>query len=197
MRIKAAIFREINQPLAVEEVEVDEPGPREVLVRTVASGVCHSDLHCVHGALPARTPAILGHEPAGIVEAVGSSVTSVKPGDHVIACTSIYCGNCVQCLYGRPHLCVNRAECRRARGEKPRLSQKGAPIDQFADLAAFAEMMLLHERAVIKIADDIPLDRAALSAIRASNPFPPLPQEFTGNHLVLQFIFLYNMAYAP
>jgi S-(hydroxymethyl)glutathione dehydrogenase/alcohol dehydrogenase len=162
VKIKAAILRASNQPLVVEEVEIDEPGPREVLVRTVASGVCHSDLHCVHGALPTRMPAILGHEPAGIVEAVGSGVSSVQPGDHVIACTSIYCGSCVQCLYGRPHLCVNRAECRRARGAKPRLSQKGAAIEQFADLAAFAEAMLLHERAVIKIAGDIPLDRAAL-----------------------------------
>jgi S-(hydroxymethyl)glutathione dehydrogenase/alcohol dehydrogenase len=162
MKIKAAIFRTPKQPLAIEEVDVDEPGTSEVLVRTVASGVCHSDLHCVNGALPTRTPAILGHEPAGIVEAAGNAVSSVRPGDHVIACTSIYCGNCVQCLYGRPHLCVNRAECRRARGERPRLSQKGVAIEQFADLAAFAEMMLLHERAVIKIADDIPLDRAAL-----------------------------------
>jgi S-(hydroxymethyl)glutathione dehydrogenase / alcohol dehydrogenase len=120
MRIKAAIFRAPNQPLTVEEVEIDEPGPHEVLVRTVASGVCHSDLHCVHGSLPTRTPAILGHEPAGVVEAVGSGVTSVKAGDHVIACTSIYCGNCVQCLCGRPYLCVNRAACQRARSEKPR-----------------------------------------------------------------------------
>ena len=98
MRIKAAIFRAPNQPLTVEEVEVDEPGPHEVLVRTVASGVCHSDLHCVHGSLPTRTPAILGHEPAGVVEAVGSSIASVKAGDPVIACTSMYWGNCVQCL---------------------------------------------------------------------------------------------------
>jgi S-(hydroxymethyl)glutathione dehydrogenase / alcohol dehydrogenase len=162
LKIKAAIFREQNRPLLVEEVEVDEPGPNEVLVRTVASGVCHSDLHCIHGALPTRTPAILGHEPAGIVEAVGSSVRSVKSGDHVIACTSIYCGDCVQCLHGRPHLCVNRGYCRRARDDRPRLSQKGVAIEQFADLAAFAEKMLVHERAVIKIADDIPLDRAAL-----------------------------------
>src|ERR1700731_3554310 len=162
MRIKAAIFRAPNQPLTVEEVEVDEPGPYEVLVRTVASGVCHSDLHCVHGALPTRTPATLGHDPAGIVEAVGSEVAAAKPGDHVIACTSIYCGDCVQCLSGRPHLCVNRAACRRPRSAQPRLSQNGIPIEQFADLAAFAERMLLHERAVIKIADDIPLDRAAL-----------------------------------
>lgn len=162
MKIKAALFREPNKPLVIEEVEIDRPGPREVLVRTVASGVCHSDLHYVHGLLPLKTPAILGHEPAGIVEAVGSAVTSVKPGDHVIACTSIYCGNCTQCLYGRPHLCVNRGECQRSVNEPPRLSQNGAPIHQFVDLAAFAEQMLLHERAVIKIEDDIPLDRAAL-----------------------------------
>lgn len=162
MQIKAAIFREINQPLTVEEVQIDEPGPREVLVRTVASGVCHSDLHCVRGALPTRTPAILGHEPAGVVEAIGSEVSAVKLGDHVIACTSIYCGDCIQCLSGRPHLCGNRAACRRARGAQPRLSQDGTPIDQFADLAAFAEKMLVHERALIKIRDDVPLDRAAL-----------------------------------
>ena len=123
MQIKAAILRETNQPLTVEEVEIDEPGPREVLVRTVATGVCHSDLHCVRGALPTRTPAILGHEPAGIVEAVGAEVSAVKKGDHIIACTSIYCGDCVQCLSGRPHLCVNRGACRRARGARPRLSQ--------------------------------------------------------------------------
>jgi S-(hydroxymethyl)glutathione dehydrogenase/alcohol dehydrogenase len=162
MRIKAAVFRVPNQPLTIEEVDIGAPQPSEVLVRTVASGVCHSDLHCLHGALPTRVPAILGHEPAGIVEAVGDSVTAVKPGDHVIACTSIYCGDCVQCLNGRPHLCVNRAACRRKRDEQPRLSQKGVPLEQFADLAAFAEMMLLHERAVIKIAPDVPLDRAAL-----------------------------------
>jgi S-(hydroxymethyl)glutathione dehydrogenase/alcohol dehydrogenase len=160
--MKAAIFRALKAPLTIEEVDIDQPAPREVLVRTVASGVCHSDLHVLHGTLPARTPAILGHEPAGIIEAVGSEVTTVKPGDHVIACTSIYCGNCTQCLLGRPHLCTGRADCLRPRGAQPRLSQKGAPITQFADLGSFAEKMLLHERAVLKIGDDIPLDRAAL-----------------------------------
>ncbi len=162
MQIKAAVLREMNQPLSIEEIEIDQPAAHEVLVRTVASGVCHSDLHCVRGNLPTRVPAVLGHEPAGIVEAVGSEVSTVKPGDHVIACTSIYCGDCVQCLSGRPHLCVNRAACRRPKGASPRLSQNGLPIDQFADLAAFAEKMLVHERAVIKIGEDIPLDRAAL-----------------------------------
>jgi len=160
--MKAAVCRELHQPLSVEEIEIDRPGPHEVLVRTVAVGVCHSDLHSMHGSIPTRLPAVLGHEPAGIVEAVGSAVTTVKPGDHIIACTSIYCGACQQCLLGRPHLCTGRADCQRTRDEKPRLAQGGRRLNQFADLAAFAEQMLLHERAVLKIADDIPLDRAAL-----------------------------------
>jgi S-(hydroxymethyl)glutathione dehydrogenase/alcohol dehydrogenase len=160
--MKAAIFRELRQPLTIENVEIDSPAPYEVLVRTMATGVCHSDLHCIHGSLPAKAPAILGHEPAGVVEAVGERVTSVAPGDHIIACTSIYCGNCAQCLMGRPHLCTNRADCQRRRDEPPRLSQKGSRVNQFADLGAFAEQMLLHERAVLKIDKDIPLDRAAL-----------------------------------
>lgn len=162
MQITAAIFRTLDQPLTLETVEIDAPGPHEVLVRTVASGVCHSDLHALHGTLPTRTPAILGHEPAGIIEAVGDEVTTVKPGDHVIACTSMYCGSCTQCVLGRPHLCTNRYACLRPREARPRLSQKGEPMEQFADLGSFAEKMLLHERAVVKIGDDIPLDRAAL-----------------------------------
>jgi S-(hydroxymethyl)glutathione dehydrogenase / alcohol dehydrogenase len=160
--MKAAIFRALKEPLTIEEIEIDQPGPHEVLIRTVASGVCHSDLHCLHGTLPTKTPAVLGHEPAGIVEAVGSAVAALKPGDHIIACTSIYCGDCAQCQLGRPHLCVGRADCQRRRDERPRLSQRGARLNQFADLGAFAEKMLLHERAVLKIAEDIPLDRAAL-----------------------------------
>lgn len=162
MNMKAALLRTPHQPLSIETVEIDAPGLHEVLVRTVASGVCHSDLHGLHGTIPTRIPAILGHEPAGIIEAVGSEVATVKAGDHVIACTSMYCGNCTQCLSGWTHLCTNRVACLRPKGARPRLSQNGAPVTQFADLGSFAEKMLLHERAVVKIADDIPLDRAAL-----------------------------------
>lgn len=162
MEIKAAVMRTPHEPLTIETVEIDTPAPHEVLIRTAASGVCHSDLHALHGTIVARVPGILGHEPAGIVEAVGSEVTTVKPGDHIIACTSMYCGSCAQCVVGFTHLCSNRAACLRPKDAKPRLSQNGMPIAQFADLASFAEKMLLHERAVVKIADDIPLDRAAL-----------------------------------
>ncbi len=162
MEIKAAVLRTVHEPLTIETVEIDAPGPHEVLIKTVASGVCHSDLHALHGTLPVRLPGILGHEPAGIVEEVGSEVSAVKPGDHIIACTSMYCGSCIQCLSGWTHLCSNRFACLRPKEAKPRLSQNGAAVAQFADLASFAEKMLLHERAVVKIADDIPLDRAAL-----------------------------------
>ncbi len=162
MKAKAAIFREIGTPLAIESVDVAPPVGHEVLIRTHACGVCHSDLHFVQGAIAGPSPTIPGHEPAGIVEAVGAEVRSVVPGDHVIACTSMFCGQCSQCLQGRPYLCANRGACRRARGEAPRISQKGAEIFQFADLSGFCEVMLVHERAVVKIDTDIPLDCAAL-----------------------------------
>jgi S-(hydroxymethyl)glutathione dehydrogenase/alcohol dehydrogenase len=162
MDIKAAVLRALHEPLTIETVDIDAPGPHEVLIKTAASGVCHSDLHALHGSIPVRLPGILGHEPAGVVEAVGSEVASVRPGDHVIACTSMYCGSCTQCLSGWTHLCSNRFACLRPKGAKPRLSQKGEPVAQFADLASFAEQMLLHERAIVKIGNDIPLDRAAL-----------------------------------
>lgn len=162
MKIKAAVHREIHRPLSIEDVELAEPGSEEVLVKTVACGVCHSDLHALNGAILAPTPTIFGHEPAGIVLAVGERVRNVSVGDHVIACTSIYCGSCAQCVQGRPHLCIDRSACQRAEDEAPRITHEGETIHQFADLSAFAEAMLLHHRAVVKIDKDIPLDRAAL-----------------------------------
>src|ERR1700756_2686444 len=90
--MKAAVFHGPHKELTIERVEIDKPIGREVLVRTVASGVCHSDLHFVDGYYPFPTPAILGHEAAGVVEAVGLQVTKFKPGDRVIACLSVFCG---------------------------------------------------------------------------------------------------------
>ena len=159
--MKAAVFHGPHQPLTIETVDIDEPLAHEVLVRTVATGVCHSDLHFVDGLYPMAAPAILGHEPAGIVEAVGDQVTDVHPGDHVICCLSVFCGHCEMCLSGRPNLCRN-PELRRGPGQKPRLSWNGTPVGQFAQLASFAEKMLVHEHAVVKVRDDVPLDRLAL-----------------------------------
>jgi S-(hydroxymethyl)glutathione dehydrogenase/alcohol dehydrogenase len=160
--MRAAVLRAYGQPLAVEDVELDVPGPHELRVRTVACGICHSDLHVQKGTLPAPLPTVLGHEAAGIVEEVGSEVTHVRPGDPVIACVSVFCGHCEYCLSGRPNLCGGESTARRP-GERPRLSAAdGKPLVPFAQLAGFAEELLLHEHAVVKIRKDMPLDRAAL-----------------------------------
>ena len=149
--MKAAVFHGPHQPLTIENVDIDKPIGREVLVRTVASGVCHSDLHFVDGFYPFPTPAILGHEAAGIVEAVGLQVSEFKPGDHVIACLSVFCGHCDYCLTGKTHLCQTRPV--RAKTDPPKLSWKGQPVNQFANLSAYAEQMLVHENALVKIDD--------------------------------------------
>ncbi len=159
--MKAAVLREVNKPLEIEDVKISKPGPREVLVRTVAAGVCHSDLHFANGSYPYPLPAILGHESAGIVEEVGSMVTYVKPGDHVITCLSAFCGHCEYCLTGHMSLC-QEPELNRGEGEEPRLAKGDQPIAQFLNLSSYAEQMLLHEHAIAKIREDMPLDRAAL-----------------------------------
>src|SRR6202167_5622069 len=160
--MKAAIFNGPNQPLKIENVDIDEPQDREVRVKVVASGVCHSDLHFVDGLYMWPSPAILGHEAAGVVEKVGKQVTYVKPGDHVIACLSVFCGNCEQCMSGHPNRCSNKQATQRNPSDKPRISQKGKPVNQFLDISSYCEKMLLHENAVVKIREDLPLDRAAL-----------------------------------
>ncbi len=159
--MKAAVLRKVNEPLVIEEVSHGNPGPREVLVRTVAAGVCHSDLHFQNGSYPYPLPSVLGHESAGVVEAVGSAVTYVKPGDHVITCLSAFCGHCEPCLTGHMSLC-DREGLDRAMDQPPRLSAGGAPVFQFLNLSSFAERMLVHEHAIVKIRQDMPLDRAAL-----------------------------------
>jgi S-(hydroxymethyl)glutathione dehydrogenase / alcohol dehydrogenase len=158
--MKAAIFHGPHQPLTIENVDVAEPIGREVLVKTVASGVCHSDLHFVDGYYQFPTPAILGHEAAGIVEAVGPQVTDFQPGDHVIACLSVFCGNCDYCLTGKTHLCSTRPM--RAKGEPPKYTWNGQPVAQFANLSSYAEQMLVHENGLVRIDNEMPLDRAAL-----------------------------------
>jgi len=159
--MRAALFHGPHQPLTIEDVEIDSPGPHEVLVRTAATGVCHSDLHFVEGLYPAPAPAILGHEAAGIVEQAGELVSYVAPGDHVIACLSVFCGHCERCLTGHPSLCTN-PETRRGKNEPPKLSQGGLPITQMFNISSYAEKMLLHENALVKIPADVALDSAAL-----------------------------------
>lgn len=160
--MKAAVMRANNEALSFEDVRHDEPGPGEVLVKTVASGVCHSDLTVIEGGLPVPPPTILGHEPAGIVEAVGPGVTDFTAGDHVIGCITNWCGVCRYCTEGRPYLCLTQYFGRPG-GTKPRLCDAhGNEIHQFANLSSFAEHMLVPERSLVKIRDDMPLDRACL-----------------------------------
>src|SRR5687768_12598625 len=159
--MQAAVLHTVPGDLVIEELDVDKPGPRELLVRTAAAGACHSDLHFMEGKWPSAVPMVLGHESAGVVEAVGEDVTYVKPGDHVITCVSVFCGECQECLQGRPVLC-RAPGVRRPADAPPRLTLRGAPVSQFAQLGSFAEQLLVHERAVVKIPNDMPLDRAAL-----------------------------------
>ena len=161
--MKAAVFRKVHAPLTIEDVDVDKPWGREVLVRTVATGVCHSDLHIVDGLgrYALDRPFVLGHEGAGVVEAIGPEVTTVRPGDHVVACLSGFCGSCAQCLSGHPNLCVGGVVSRPETGVS-RLSQKGEPFRSFAGIGSYAERMLLHENSLVKIDSELPLDRAAL-----------------------------------
>ncbi len=159
--MRAAVFHEANQPLTIEDVEIEKPKRREVLLRTAFAGLCHSDLHFMEGLYPFPTPTVLGHEGAAVVEAVGEDVTYVKPGDHVITCLSVFCGECAQCTTGHTNLCEN-TEVKLLPGTARRLRWKGEVLHQAFNLSVFAEQMLVHEHAIVKIDRDIPLDRAAL-----------------------------------
>lgn len=158
MRAKAAVMYGVNQPLVIEEIELDSPKRGEVLVKTGASGVCHSDLHFMEGSYPTATPIVLGHESAGTVVEVGEGVTNVKPGDRVVVAFVASCGHCANCVTGRPYLCENT----QALGRADRVRLKGQPIPQFANMSAFAEYQLVSANACVKVPEGVPLEAAAL-----------------------------------
>lgn len=158
----AAILHSSPGVLSIEEVRVDDPGPREVLVGIKAAGLCHSDLHHLVRETGIPTPTVLGHEVAGVVEAIGAAVTYVTPGDHVVGFPSPYCGKCEWCLSGRPTLCP-QPTTQRGPGEAPRLRlADGQPCSQHGGLGAFAERMLVHEDTLVRIGKTVPLESAAL-----------------------------------
>ncbi|GEO00517.1 alcohol dehydrogenase [Novosphingobium sediminis] len=161
--MKAAILEAAGQPLVIDQLTVSKPGPHEVLIRTAACGLCHSDLHFIEGTYPHPMPCVGGHEAAGIVEEVGSEVRTVKKGDAVVTCLSAFCGHCEFCVTGRMSLCLG-GDTRRRPGEAPRLtrSSDGSVVNQMLNLSAFAEMMLIHEHACVAINPEMPLDRAAV-----------------------------------
>ena len=160
--MKAAVLYEANQPLVIEDISAKKPDAHQVLVNTAFAGLCHSDLHFIEGLYPHPMPVVLGHESAGIVEQVGSEVTYVKPGDHVITCLSVFCGTCEQCTSGRPVICTN-TDVKMPPGKADRFDwDKPEKLNHFVNLSSFAEQMLVHENAIVKIREDMPLDRAAL-----------------------------------
>jgi S-(hydroxymethyl)glutathione dehydrogenase/alcohol dehydrogenase len=159
--MKAAVLHEFSTDLVVEDVDVADPAPDEVVVRTVASGVCHTDRTMQTGANPLPLPLVLGHEAAGVVERVGSNVTYVRPGDHVATCASSFCGACRWCQRGELHHCEDKGRSRPA-GQTPRLSRAGVPVEPFVGLGAFAEELLVHERTLVRLPDGMPLDKASL-----------------------------------
>nr|WP_223185665.1 Zn-dependent alcohol dehydrogenase [Streptomyces sp. CBMA152] len=146
-----------TQVRVVDDLEVRGPGPGEVLVAIAASGLCHSDLSVIDGTIPFPVPVVLGHEGAGVVEAVGEGVTHVAPGDHVALSTLANCGACADCDRGRPTM------CRKAIGRPGRpFSRGGEPVHQFAANSAFAERTLVKAVQAVRIPDDVPLTSAAL-----------------------------------
>ena len=163
--MKAAVFYEIGKPLKVEKVTLDEPQTNEVLVKLVASGVCHSDLHFLKGEMPAPTPVVPGHEGAGIVEKVGPGVTTLQPGDHVVMMVSFSCGKCRFCAEGRPTQCLENLPIMSMAtlpGGHTRLHKGDQTLHHLFGLASFAEYAVVHERSCVKVRDDAPLDVACL-----------------------------------
>jgi S-(hydroxymethyl)glutathione dehydrogenase/alcohol dehydrogenase len=159
--MKAAILHQPGSALTIEDIAVSSPGPREVLIRTRACGVCHSDLHFIDGVYPAPLPFLPGHEAAGVVEAVGDDVTAIRPGDHVVTCFSTFCGRCEFCVSGRLSLCVD-ASTKRKPGEAPRVSLGDKGVHQLLNVGGYAEQLLVHENGAVAIDREMPFDRAAL-----------------------------------
>ena len=148
----------------IDVVSLDDPHDREVLVRVVASGLCHSDLHVIDGTLPSSGARVLGHEMSGIVEQVGNLVSTVAPGDRVVACLAMACGGCAACLAGQPNLCVRRAELwARPSGRRGRVTAgDGAPLVAGSGIGGLAEYTLIDERGLVTVPDAMPLVPAAL-----------------------------------
>src|SRR5437764_2458715 len=168
MKMRAAVLEEFGQPLNVTEVDLADPAPGEALVRLVACGVCHTDMYTASGVDPSGyAPTVLGHEGAGVVEAVGEGVADVVPGDHVVTLFSPQCRECVHCRSPRTNLCLAIRE-QQNKGFLPdgttRLSRGGEPIRHFMGTSTFAEYTVMPEIALAKVDPEAPLERACLFA---------------------------------
>jgi S-(hydroxymethyl)glutathione dehydrogenase/alcohol dehydrogenase len=159
--MKALVLNAVGRGFELEDVEIAAPVGREVLVEVRASGLCHTDLlFATHNFVP--TPAILGHEVAGVVVAVGADATQLRVGDHVVGSLSQACGGCARCLSGRPFQCSRPESTLREPSDAPRLSRKGVGLFQGFGLGGFAERALIHENQLAAVPRELPFAQAAL-----------------------------------
>ncbi|PAU77489.1 zinc-dependent alcohol dehydrogenase family protein [Halomonas salipaludis] len=174
MKIRAAVLQTTgakrpyqgNQPLVIEELELDPPGDNEVLVQIKAAGLCHSDLSVIDGNRPRPVPMVLGHEAAGIVKAVGNGVHDLQVGDHVVTIFVPSCGHCSPCAEGRPALCEPAAKTNNAgtlaSGERRLHRADGSDVHHHIGVSAFADHAVLSRHSLVKVDPDLPLHHAAL-----------------------------------
>lgn len=170
MKFDAAVLHEVGKPLVIEQVELGELKPFDVLVRVHASGLCHTDLEVMQGNLAYPLPIVLGHEGAGVVERVGSAVAQVRPGDHVVCSWNPHCGHCFYCERDQPILCEPFSRHQPAGHQMDGTSRyrlaggsgKGAKLHHFSVMSSHARYCVVPESGAIKVPDEIPFDRACL-----------------------------------
>ncbi len=165
MKTRTAVIYTPGEPIVIEELELDAPKTHEVQVKMVAAGICHSDYHIISGELPGYLPMALGHEGAGIVEAVGPEVSNVKPGDHVVLTFIPSCGVCYYCTTGHANLCNMGAAILmgpQLDGTFRMHNQKGENVGQMCVISTFSERSVVPDASVVKVADYYPLDKAVL-----------------------------------
>ena len=165
MEFRAAVLESVAAPLRIDTVSLTPPGPGDVLVRIRATGLCHTDLEVMQGSLPYPMPIVLGHEGAGVVEAVGRDVTRVKVGDHVICSWNPHCGHCFYCERGLPILCEPFREHQpkgRLLDGSMHLSRRGETVHHFFETSTFAEYTVVPESGAIPVPRDLPFDRACI-----------------------------------
>ena len=165
MRVRAAVAESPGAGITIAELDLEAPRRGEVLVRMRAAGICQSDVHVLDGWMPAPFPLVLGHEGAGVVEAIGADVSRLRVGDHVVLTIAPSCGVCGYCLEGRPNLC-DLAWNLSGRGGlfdgTPRFSRRGGPVHQFSFTSSFADAVVVPDAAAVALSDEVPFDVAAL-----------------------------------
>lgn len=160
--MKAAVLNANDGVFSVEDIEIDHPKGREVLVEVKASGLCHSDLHLAEHDYGYPLPAVLGHELAGVVKEIGPDVREFAVGDHVVGSLIQYCGHCEACLDGRTYQCAHPEETLRGINEEQRLTRDGKPVTPMFGTAAFAEYSLVHENQLAKVPKELPFPQASI-----------------------------------